>query len=183
MTTIKGLISLQISAEENPSARQSIQDLESRVQSMMILYENLYCSQNYRELSVKNYLDPLTVEIINNFPNRSIVNIITEIEDFVLNLQKLSPLGIIINEILTNMMKHAFTGKSSGVITVSAKLTDSNVTIVVADNGIGIPESVDFKNSAGFGMQLIGMLTEQMGGSIKIERFEGTKFILEFQVV
>jgi len=56
------------------------------------------------------------------------------------------------------------------------------VTIIIADNGIGIPETVTFENSAGFGMQLVAMLTEQIGGSIRIERGEGTRFVLEFEV-
>ena len=79
-------------------------------------------------------------------------------------------------------MKYAFAGRSDGVISVTSSKNGSSITIIIADNGNGIPETVTFENSTGFGMQLIGMLTEQLGGSVKIERGSGTKFILEFDV-
>jgi PAS domain S-box-containing protein len=182
MNTIKGLISLQISAEENTSTIASLNDTESRVQSMIMLYDRLYCSENYRELSIRGYLHALTEEIINSFSNRVIVDIKLEIDDFILNVQTLSPLGIIVNELLTNIMKYAFTGRDRGVITLNASKKDNNVTVIIHDNGVGIPETVSFSKSTGFGLNLAYMLTEQIGGNIRIERGEGTKFVLEFKV-
>ncbi len=182
MNTIKGLLTLQIEAEENPSATASLRDAESRVQSMIMLYDRLYCTENYREFSVRDYLTALAEEIIGSFPNRGIVKVETKIEDFILNINTLSPLGIIVNELLTNMMKYAFVGRDSGVITISASMKDNRAIVVIQDNGIGIPESVSFEKSKGFGLDLVSMLTEQIGGSIRIERGEGTKFLLEFDV-
>lgn len=182
MNTIKGLLTLQLSAEEDPSVISSLQDAESRVQSMMMLYDRLYSTENFRELSVKEYLRPLTEEIIGSFPNFSKVKIETDIEDFVLNVNTLSPLGIIINEILTNMMKYAFTGRESGVIKLSASIKNNIAVVHVQDNGVGMPEAIDFKNSTGFGLELVNMLVQQLGGNIRIERGEGTKFVLEFTV-
>ena len=99
-----------------------------------------------------------------------------------LDVKKLVPLGIIINELITNMMKHAFSGREEGRITISASMNGERAVILIGDNGNGLPESINFKNSSGFGMQLVGMLTEQLGGSIKIEQDMGTKFILEFDL-
>jgi len=180
MNTIKGLLSLQLSAEGDTSAAESLKDAESRVQSMILLYDRLYCADNYRELSVKDYLQRLAEEIVNSFPNRGVVKIKTEIDDFILNIQTLSPLGIIINELLTNMMKYAFVERECGVISISASLKDNLVKVVIEDNGVGIPESVSFEKSRGFGLDLVGMLTGQIGGTVKIERGAGTKFVLEF---
>jgi PAS domain S-box-containing protein len=182
MNTIKGLLTLQLNAEENPSAASSLRDAESRVQSMIMLYDRLYCTENFRELSVKDYLHSLAEEIVGSFPNSGIVRIQAEIDDFVLNMQTLSPLGIIINELLTNMMKYAFTGKESGLITISVSKRDDRARVIVQDNGIGIPETISFEQTKGFGLDLVGMLVEQMGGDIKIERGEGTRFVLEFDV-
>lgn len=182
MNTIKGLLTLQLSAEENPSAAESLRDAESRVQSMIMLYDRLYSTDNFRELSIKTYLEPLTLEIVGSFPNNRIVTVETVIDDFILNVNLLTPLGIIVNELLTNMMKYAFKGRESGVITVSAFMKDSHATVVVKDNGIGIPESVSFENSSGFGLSLVSMLIEQIGGSIRIKRENGTEFVLEFDV-
>ncbi len=182
MNTIKGLLTLQLLAEENPSAAASLRDAESRVQSMIMLYDRLYSTENFRELSVKEYLQPLTEEIVGSFPNSSKVKIETDIEDFILNVKTLSPLGIIVNELLTNMMKYAFTERDSGVIKVSASVKGNLAVVYVQDNGVGMPETIDFKNSTGFGLELVNMLAEQIGGRIRIERREGTRFVLEFEV-
>ena len=182
MNTIKGLLSLQISAEENPSTAASLRDAESRVQSMIMLYDKLYCTENYRELSIKYYLQSLIEYIVGSFLNSRTVEVVTEIDDFILTVQTLTPLGIIVNEILTNIMKYAFTGRESGVITISAKTQNNKAIISIKDNGIGIPESVTFEQTPGFGLSLVGMLVEQLGGSIIIDREDGTGFIIEFDV-
>ena len=181
MNTIKGLLALQLTAEENSSAAASLRDAESRVQSMIMLYDRLYCTDNYRELPVKEYMNLLVEEIIASFPNRGIIKVKTEIDDFILNVNILSPLGIILNELLTNMMKYAFTGRESGVITLSASMKDNHVKILIQDDGVGIPDSVSFETHTGFGLELVRMLIDQIEGNIKIERGEGTKFILEFE--
>jgi len=182
MNTIKGLLTLQLSAEENPLTAASLRDAEGRVQSMITLYDRLYCTENFRELSVKDYLQSLAEEIVGSFPNRNIVKIEIVIDDFILNVQTLAPVGIIVNELFTNIMKHAFPGRESGIITLTASMKDGHATVTVHDNGRGIPESINTKSSAGFGLNLVGMLMDQIGGSVKVERNGGTKFIIEFDV-
>jgi len=183
MNTIKSLLFLQAETLKDPSAVAALQDAEGRVESMMLLYDKLYCSPDVRELSVKDYLPGLVHEIIGNFPNNGIVKIENKIEDFILSAEKLFPLGIIVNELLTNIMKYAFNGRESGVISISASINDSHAVIVIWDNGVGISESISFENSKGFGLELIRMLVEQLHGRIRIERGDGTRFVLEFDVV
>jgi len=93
-------------------------------------------------------------------------------------------LGIIINELITNIMKYAFIGKSEGLISVSATSPDRMVSISISDDGNGMPDSVDFINSTGFGLQLVHALTLQLEGTIRIERGggmkSGTRVVLEF---
>lgn len=183
MNTIKGLLTLQMHSIDDPRYVSPLADAESRVQSMIILYDKLYCSENYRELSVKDYLLKLTNEIIYNFPNRDIVSFETEIEDFILNVKVLAPLGIIVNELLTNIMKHAFTGKNSGIIKIIASLKNNRVTLVVSDDGHGLPPEIQLENSPGFGLNLVNMLIEQISGKIEIERGRGTRFNMEFDTL
>jgi len=180
MNTIRGLLAMQIAAEKNAKAAESLRDAESRVQTIMLLYDRLYCTENYRELALKDYVRPLVEEIAAGFPMAGKVKIDTDIEDFILNVSLLSPLGIIVNEIVTNMMKHAFEGRDSGKIGVSASLKGNRAILILRDDGIGMPESVNFDNSTGFGMQIVRMLTEQMGGRITLDRKNGTSFTLEF---
>lgn len=182
MNTINGLLSLQADSLTDPAAVDALKDAESRVQSMMVLYDKLYRSDNFNEVSIKEYLPGLIKEIIDNFLNRKNIQIESSIDDFTLEVQTLVPIGIIVNELLTNTMKYAFTGRERGLIKISAELTNGKVVMKIEDDGVGIPETVTFENSSGFGMQLVGMLTEQINGSIMIERGSGTRFVLEFTV-
>ncbi len=182
MNTVKGLLTLQLSAEHNPQTVNSLRDAESRVQSMIMLYDRLYCTENFREMPIKDYLQSLAEEIIGSYPNRGIVNINNKIEDFILNIQLLTPVGIIINELLSNIMEHAFSGRESGEITVSAVKNGKHVIIIIQDDGIGLPETIIHTESSGFGLDLVDMLIEQIGGKLSIERSDGTKFSLEFNV-
>jgi two-component sensor histidine kinase len=166
----------------DPGAVAALNDARRRMQSMMVLYDKLYRSEGFRELSAKEYLVPLVREIIDNFPNKEIVTIEMHVEDVILDIERLSPLGIIVNELITNIMKHAFVGWDKGVISIAASLKENHATISVQDNGIGLPEGFDLKTSTGFGLRLVDMLTEQIGGSMRIEKEKGTRFILEFDV-
>ena len=180
MNTIRGLLALQVSAERNPEAAASLKDAESRIQSMIMLYDRLDHADNLREMSIKEYLEPLIREIVGSFNNREVVTVESDIDDFILDVKNLSPLGIIVNELITNIMKYAFPSNNSGLIRISVSQIRGIVSLHIRDNGVGIPESVDFKKSTGFGLDLVAMLTEQIGGSIRIERGNGTGFVIEF---
>ncbi|PKL16735.1 MAG: hypothetical protein CVV49_14545 [Spirochaetae bacterium HGW-Spirochaetae-5] len=182
LNTIISLLSIQADMLKDHSVVSALNDAAGRVQSMMILYDKLYQSESFDSMPVNEYLSLLIDEIIVNFPNSVYVKVEKNIEPFELNVKKMQPLGIIINELLTNIMKYAFNGIESGIISVSAKVAVGAVCFVIADNGAGMPESIDFKNSTGFGMQLISILTEQIGGTIRIEHGDGTRFILEFDI-
>ncbi|MBK7258013.1 MAG: PAS domain S-box protein [Ignavibacteriae bacterium] len=182
MHTMMSLLSLQSRSMTDPGAVAAVKDARSRMQSMMVLYDKLYRSEGFKELPINEYLVPLVGEIVENLPNAGMVAIETHVEDFILQAQLLSPLGIIVNELLSNAMKYAFTGLERGTISIAASLKDHRATLVVQDDGIGLPAGLDLKTSTGFGLRLVDMLTEQMGGSMKIERNKGTRFILEFEV-
>ena len=104
------------------------------------------------------------------------------IDNVMIDAKILPAVGIIINELLTNIMKYAFNGRESGSITVSGRASDNRVTIAVQDDGIGLPESIDASNPGGFGLELVHMMTRSLKGDIKIERGRGTKFVIEFDL-
>lgn len=183
MNTVASLMALQEdSLKDQPAASAALKDARSRVISMMMLYDKLYRSDNFQQTSFDEYVSPLLEEIINNFPNRDIARIEKNISDFMIDAKKISPLGLIINELLTNIMKYAFTGRQSGLIKISASARDGRAMISVGDDGVGMAESIDVASSSGFGLQLVEMLTDQIGGSMKIERGGGTKFTFEFSL-
>lgn len=180
MNMIIGFLMLQENTLTEPGAIAALQDAQSRVKSMMVLYDKLYRSAGYKELSTNAYLSSLIDEVLNNFPNKDAVQIQKSIEDLVLDSEILFPLGIILNELLTNAMKHAFKAKNDSLIIISFSKQGNSCKLVFQDNGAGIPGHVTIENSTGFGMQLIKMMIHQIHGRIEMERSNGTRFTLEF---
>jgi len=180
MNTLQSLLALQAASLEDPVAIEALKDTESRVKSMMVLYDKLYRSVDYNAVSIKTYLFSLVDEIIGNFPNSSVITVEKNIEDFNCDAKLTQSIGIIINELLTNIMKYAFIGRDKGRISVSAAISGKTARIAIADDGSGIPATVDFDNSTGFGLTLVRILTDQIGGTIRIQRQAGTTVILEF---
>jgi len=180
MGTIGGLLSLQANEQENDEMRGILNDASGRVQSMMLLYDKLYHSGNFRELSIKAFLPPLVEQILDVFDRTPDVRTEMELEDCMLSSKVLSSLGIIVNEMITNSMKYAFRETAEARIGISSVCRDRRLTLVYSDNGVGLPPTVDFENAPGFGMQLIGLLVQQIQGTIRIERGSGTRFVMEF---
>ncbi len=146
------------------------------------LFDKLYIKKIYRELSVKNYLDSLISDIICSSPNRGIVSIEADIEDHIMNVNILTPLGIIINELITNAMKHAFKNMENGLISITAAFNEGTGSITVKDNGAGIPDSVYTGGTSGFGLNLVRMIVEQINGTLRIENKGGTVIVVEFEL-
>jgi PAS domain S-box-containing protein len=180
MTTMVSLLSLQADMVPDPQASAALQDAKGRLQSMGVLYEKLYRSDDVHALSARDYLVALAREIIALFPNSRGVRLEESVEDFPVGVKQLSLVGIIVNEVLTNTLRHAFLGREGGVITLAASARDGHVRFLLGDDGAGMPESVAFPDARSFGLQLVSMLSQQLGGSIRLERDGGTRFILEF---
>ena len=157
----------------------ALRDAGSRVESMMVLYDQLYHSPLFGAIPLRDYLPSLIDQILGNFPSSKPVEVRTKIDEIALESSKLLPLGIIINELLTNIMKYAFAGKGDRLIEILAQSNENGITIVIHDNGKGMPDAIDFKNSPGFGLMLVETLSRQLKGKIRIERQQGTWFILE----
>jgi PAS domain S-box-containing protein len=188
MSTIYGLLYLQAGSLKDQKAIEALEDAANRVQSMMVLYDKLYKSPDFQKISLADYLPALVDEISSNFHNSKSVKIEKQVEDFNLDAKRLQTIGIIINELITNIMKYAFIGKNDGLITIGAHLIKSDidnqsiVSIEIKDNGNGLPESVDFENSTGFGLKLVWLLVKELNGSISINRQNGTRFMLDFKL-
>jgi len=177
MSTMVSLLRLQSNDNVNPEASSILKIATSRLETMMVLYDKLYVSEKVSEISIKDYIPSLIDEILKIFPQK--VDVEIQIEDIVLGTKLLSPLGIILNELITNSMKYAFNGKD-GVIKIDTIRMGDHISLTYQDNGVGLPESVSLKESPGFGMQLIDILVKQINGSIVFERNNGTKCVVEF---
>ena len=125
MNTMKSLIHLQSIGMESAEGISALRDAEGRLESMILLFDVLYQSKSYAEVSAKAYLMDLARQIIRNFPSQAHISIQDDFDDFELDTKKLQPLAIIVNEILTNIMKHAFVGRTEGIILLSGKILEN----------------------------------------------------------
>jgi len=143
--------------------------------------EKLLLTNTYRGTSVKEYLNNLIDQIIKLFPDNLKLTVNKKIADFKLESKRMVPLGMIVNELLTDAMKYAFAGKTEG--TLHIKLIDSQkkVTLTIQDDGNGLPEGFNITKSTGFGLMLINILCEQLEGTFQITNKNGTKSTLEFR--
>ncbi len=190
MLTIMSLLLMQSDALNDPSVTAALGDARNRVRSMMVLYDKLYRSVDFTEASAKGYLTPLIDGIAGIFPNRGQVSIKARIDDIILDAKTLLHLGIIVNELITNTMKYAFAGRDNGKILVSFSTKDDHITLVIEDDGTGIAEpdrpdhnrrSTDMAASSGFGLQLVGMLAQQLEGTVDTKSSsQGTSFTITF---
>lgn len=182
MSVISSLLGLQASMASSEEARDILHHATGRVDSMMVLYDRLYRSDDVGSLPLRDYLPGLVDEIIAIFPHAIPVRVETDIDDTALGARLLSPLGIIVNELVTNTMKYAWRGREEGTIRISAGRRADRVFVDYADDGVGIPEAAAAP-AGGFGLQLIEMLAAQMKADFRIGSAEkgGTTATLEFE--
>jgi PAS domain S-box-containing protein len=180
--SIGNLLSMQAQEAKNPVAVATLQDAIGLIKSMEILYEKLLMTDNYNITSFKQYVNNLIDDIITIVFNNSDISIIKQIDDFQLDPKRLIPVGIIVNELLTNIMKYAFPGKDSRSIEIIVKEISGKVTLTISDNGIGLPNGFDLNNQTGFGLILVKMLSEQLEGKFNITSDKGTTCTLEFSI-
>jgi PAS domain S-box-containing protein len=181
MNSVASLLSLQRCKLQDQGAIDALETAQNRLRSMGLLYDRLYRSNHLQAMAVGNYLGPLVKEIVEAIPCHASISIVDDIGDFELPAQVLQPLGIVVNEIVTNSLKYAFEGRDTGVIQVEACKAGNRVCITLGDDGVGLPSSINFENSSGLGLVLIKALVEQMDATVRMETTEGTKFIVDFE--
>ncbi len=184
ISNIEGLLSLQYNSTENVVIQAALQDAISRIQSMRILYEKLLISKDFQDVSIKSYIESIIDALFQVFPNSENIIFDRNIADFLINVRKAVPIGIIINELLTNIYKYAFINRpdSNRSIKVNILRTNNTVEITILDNGIGIDERIIENKSPGFGLTIVKMLVEQLKGTYSIVNENGTKSVIQFEL-
>jgi PAS domain S-box-containing protein len=186
MNIIASLLSIQAAKMEDGPAGEALEEARSRVLSMMLIYDKLYRSEDFMLVSSSEYLAALIGEIGQQFKSTGSVRLEHELEDFPLDSAKLFPLGIILNELVTNAFKYAFDGQNSGTIRITLKRNNARACMSVQDDGKGLPPELDLRSSPGFGFMLVRGLVEQLGGSLRLPQdednagIEGSRFLICF---
>lgn len=180
IVSIEGLLFMHTDSVTSPEALSALKDALGRVKSMRVLYDMLLMSEGYERISVQKYTESLLDSLSELFQNGIRVTITRKIDEFSLEPKELFHLGIIINELLTNVMKYGFAGRKNGLIHVSLKKSGRHITLTVQDNGVGFPEGFDLKKKSGYGLMLVQLLSKQLGGTLKTENRNGAKSVLTF---
>ncbi len=184
MQVISSLLSLQSRHLEDPKAIAMFRESQHRIRSMALVHEKLYQSQDLSRIDFGAYLENLLVYLFHAYPlNAKGVRLRTEVDDFTLDINTAIPCGLLISELVTNALKHAFPGGEGGEILVSIQPCEGGRYVLkVKDTGVGYPAELDFKASETFGMQLVSMLLQQLDGTIAMTAGPkaGTEFRVEF---
>ncbi|MGD8426758.1 MAG: PAS domain S-box protein [Balneolaceae bacterium] len=177
LAIISGLLQLQSFETEDEQIRNVLNDSQLRIQSMAIIHEMLYQSEDFIDISFEVYVNKLIDTMKNTLPfDHQHIEINIDTAGVSMDINQAIPCAILINELLTNAYKHAFQGKDSGTIWVNMKDSKKQIIIEVKDNGIGLPDDFSIESQTSIGMNLIQTLTQQLGGELKVKNNKGGCF-------
>lgn len=183
MQIISSLLSLQAAYTESHEAKTVLRDSQNRVRTMAIIHENLYSIDDFSRLEVSDYLENMVHSIVASYsPEPEGIELEMSLEKVSLNLETALPLGLLVNEMVSNSMEHAFP-RSTGKITLNLISDGEKYILKVKDNGIGLPEDFDPFKSDSLGFQLINNLVKQIEGFIEVKNGEGVEFMVKFHEI
>ncbi len=198
MQVISSLLSLQSRSIKNEEEIEILRESQNRVKSMAMIHESLYRTHNLARINFKEYIKGLISGLFRSYGvNQSTIKLELNLKDVLLDIDIAIPCGLILNELISNSLKHAFPANyvrrqangtfaspegMKGKIKVSLLLKNESILkMIVFDNGIGFPDNIDFRNTDSLGLKLVNTLINQLDGTIELEKSNGTKFIIEFK--
>ncbi|UTB33583.1 MAG: PAS domain S-box protein [Methanobacterium sp. ERen5] len=182
MQIISSLLNLQTTYTDDGNVVDILMESQNRVKSMAMIHEKLYQSTELARIDFKDYINQLTIYLRQSYVYmNSSITIETEVDDIHLNIDTAVPCGLIINELVTNSIKHGFPNGMPGIIRVKLSESNGEYILSVKDNGVGFPETIDFRNTDTLGLQLITNLVLQLDGTVEVVLDQGTEFKINFQ--
>ncbi|MBF0565306.1 MAG: PAS domain S-box protein [Nitrospirae bacterium] len=173
MQVINGLISLQSQYIKDATTLHSLQEIKNRIISMSLAHEKLYKSQDLSKIDLKDYANDLSRSLLRNYKtDTGKIRLHSEVDSMMVSLETAIPIGLILNELISNSLKHAFLPGKEGEISIRAVMNVENeIELTFKDNGIGLPEGLDIRCTDSLGLQLITTLAEnQLHGKLEVER-------------
>jgi two-component sensor histidine kinase len=183
LQVVASMLHLQAGYIKDGEARTLFEESRMRVESMALLHEKLYQAKDLAGIDFREYVVDLAGNLLTlNTGGTKRIEMNLDIEGVILDVNKSIPCGLIINELVSNALAHAFPDEMKGKIDISMHSSiEKRIRLSVSDNGIGFPEDLDFRNTTSLGMQLVNSLVSQLEGLIELDRSEGTAFRIEFQ--
>lgn len=184
LAVISSLLSMQANEIKDTRVREALQENQNRVMAMALVHETLYQSENLTAVDFRRYVEELVGNLISVFEGYS-GRIQLEVDEGNVNLQvnQAVPCGLIINELATNAMKHAFLSRPDGILRIKTDYyKEKEIVLKVSDNGIGFPADMDWKNSRSLGLRLISLMVEQLHGTWGIKNNQGTEITIRWPI-
>ena len=185
MQIIASLLDMLLGRKNKIDVETVVKESKGRVYAMAAIHESLHQSENFSEIDLNTYVQQLSSLLSQTYvANPERVHFDIEIPDIRLPIDKANPLGLVLNELISNSLKYAFPDDQKGTIGLKADIQDENIIeIVISDNGVGMPEGFDGRNTSSLGLNLVRSIAEdQLGGSVEMECINGTKFAIKFKI-
>ena len=178
---ISSLLSLQTHNVKDKNFLSLIRESRNRIKSMALVHEMLYSTKDLSRVKLKNYVKTLCESIYESYrrPKMQLIFSYSVSEDVYFDIDRMIHLGLILNEIISNSLKHAFTG-NKGNIDITLKNLQNKYALTVKDNGRGLPKGFNVKKHSNLGMQLVFMLAEQLNAKISLDGSKGTSYKIQF---
>ncbi|HET9430951.1 MAG TPA: sensor histidine kinase, partial [Chitinophagaceae bacterium] len=181
LQVVSSLLSLQSDKLEDETARRALEEGKTRVDAMAMIHHKLYMDQDLNSVDIQDYLSSLLLSLANSF-GYSYEHVRTKVKlaQKTLHIDLAIPIGLIVNELVTNAFKHAFKNTADPLVTVSlGKTADGKLEFSVADNGMGVTTEPD--STPSFGMKLVYTLVNQLNGIMEMKRENGTIYIIQLR--
>lgn len=181
LQVISSILNLQSSYVKDENSLSILRESQNRIKSMSFIHESLYQTKDFSGIEFGGYILSLANNLVHSYSLEvGLVKLTTEFDDMYLSLDQAIPCGLIANELISNSLKYAFDKGQHGELFISAKHKDSKVTLIISDNGKGLPEGFDYENSDSLGLQLVYTLKDQLDASIQVFTKKGTKYLITF---
>jgi len=184
MQVISSLLSLQAGRLENPEASAALQNMQNRVRSMALIHENLYRTGNLAAVDMDTYLRSLCQQLLRaSIADAPAINLQVDASAIRLEIDQAIPCGLLVNEMVSNALKHAFPPGGGGEVRVEIHAIPATprLRLRVSDNGVGMPPEFELDQASSLGVKLVSDLARQLGGKLSIGTGPGAVFEVEFQ--
>lgn len=183
LITISSLLNLQSHYITDEKTLNIFKESQNRAKSMAMIHERLYRTEIGRKIEFGEYLRSLATELFHTYTLDPEIKLNLELDNVKVDVNSAIPLGLIVNELITNSFKYAFPDGKGDLTIIFKRLDDSedDFELVVSDNGVGFPESVDFRKVDSLGLLLVNNLINQLDGTIELDQSQGTKFTIRFK--
>jgi len=183
MQVLSSLLNLYRLKIKDEQILEAIRECQNRIMAMALVHEVLYQSRDQSRMDLKEYISKLAQGVWTSYGGWNRVGLFLELEPITLSLGQAVPLGLALNEVLSNSLKHAFPGGQPGRVRVQVgRPAPGLVEIVIEDDGVGLGKGADWRNSESLGLRLlVGLVERQLGGTVGLEGDRGTKFTIRFE--